>query len=207
MTKDKATILIIDDSPVNIQLLSEFLDDYYHVFFATNGEKGLELARNKKPDLILLDIMMPVMDGYQVCMELKASEATHHIPVIFITAMSSIEAEARGFKLGASDYITKPFNPDLVLLRVRNHLELKNQRDVLEQRTIKLEKALAEIKVLQGIIPICAQCKKIRNDQGYWQQLEVFIRDHSEAEFSHSICPGCMKELYPQQYVKIYPDK
>ncbi len=131
MTQDKASILIIDDSPVDIQLLSEFLDDY-HLFFATNGEKGLEIALNKKPDLILLDIMMPGMDGYQVCMALKADEMTRQIPVIFITAMSSVAEEARGLEIGAIDYITKPISPPIVKIRVRNHLELKRYNDMLE---------------------------------------------------------------------------
>lgn len=207
MTKANARILIVDDTPANIQILDEALQTEFDVYFAMNGNEALQKAESLQPDLILLDIMMPIMDGFEVCRNLKEKEQFRNIPIIFITALGRPEEESRGLKLGAADYITKPFNPDLVLLRVRNHLELKRQRDVLEQRTIELEKALAEIKVLKGIIPICAQCKKIRNDQGYWQQLEVFISDHSEAEFSHGICPDCMKELYPQQYAKLYPEK
>jgi len=205
MNRDKAIILIVDDTPANIQILDEVLQTEFDVYFSLNGTDALQKAGALQPDLILLDIMMPVMNGFEVCGHLKANEQFKNIPIIFITALGHPEDESRGLKLGATDYITKPFNPDLVLLRVRNHLELKNQRDVLEQRTMELEKALAEIKVLKGIIPICAQCKKIRDDQGYWQQVEVYIRDHSDAEFSHSLCPCCVKDLYPEQYAKVYP--
>ena len=148
MSKDRATILIIDDSPTNIQILSEFLDDDYHVYFATNGEKGLELARNKKPDLILLDIMMPGMDGYQVCMQLKSAEATRQIPVIFITAMSSIDEEARGLEIGAIDYITKPISPPVVRIRVRNHLELKRHSDMLKLLGEELARKNRQLEIL-----------------------------------------------------------
>lgn len=207
MTGANAKILIVDDTPANIQILDEVLHAEFDVYFALNGNDALQKVEALQPDLILLDIMMPVIDGFEVCRNIKENEKSKNIQIIFITALGQPEEESRGLKLGAADYISKPINPDLVLLRVRNHLELKSRRDALEQRTIELEKALAEIKVLKGIIPICAQCKKIRDDQGYWQQLEVFIRDHSEAEFSHGLCPACIKELYPQQYARLYPDK
>ncbi len=148
MTKDRAAILIIDDSPLNIELLNQLLNDDYDVFFATTGEKGLELARDRKPDLILLDIMMPGMDGYQVCMSLKASEPTRQIPVIFITAMSSIEEEARGLEVGAIDYITKPISPPIVKIRVRNHLELKRHSDMLELVGEELARKNRQLEVL-----------------------------------------------------------
>jgi PleD family two-component response regulator len=197
MSQDKAKILIVDDTPTNIQILNETLEKDHKIFFALNGSEALKKVESLQPDLILLDIMMPVMDGFDVCRKLKEHELYKNIPIIFITALDQPDEESRGLRLGAADYVTKPFNPDIVMLRVRNHLELKRQRDALEQRTMELEKALAEIKVLRGIIPICAACKNIRDDQGYWQQIEVYIRDHSEAEFSHSICPACAKELYP----------
>jgi CheY-like chemotaxis protein len=207
MDRAKAKILVVDDTPVNIQVLNEALDKEFDVFFALNGNEALQKAQELEPDLIMLDIMMPEMDGFEVCRRLKGNDRLRNIPVIFITALSQTKEESQGLALGAADYISKPFNPDLVLLRVRNNLELKNQRDILELRTRELEKALAEIKVLQGIIPICASCKKIRDDQGYWQQLEIYIRERSEAEFSHAICPSCARELYPQQYAVMFPEE
>jgi DNA-binding response OmpR family regulator len=205
MTQGIVKILIVDDTATNVQILHEALKNEFKTFFALNGHDALQQARSIAPDLILLDVMMPGMDGFEVCRQLKDDVLLREIPVIFITALGQSEEESKGLRLGAADYITKPFNPELVLLRVHNHMELKNRRDALEQRTRELEKALDEIKVLQGIIPICAACKKIRDDQGGWQQMEVYIAEHSDAEFSHSICPGCMKELYPQQYAKLYP--
>ena len=125
-------ILIIDDTPANIQILNAILKDQYQIFFATHGKIGLEIARREQPDLILLDIMMPGMSGYDVCSQLKNSEKTHNIPIIFITAMVNPEEEARGLEAGAIDYLTKPVSPPIVRMRIRNHLELKRQRDMLE---------------------------------------------------------------------------
>ena len=124
-------VLIIDDLPTNIQVLSEILENEYEIFFATSGKEGLEIAQAEHPDLVLLDIMMPEMDGFEVCRRLKEDPATQSIPVIFVTAMRSAEDEAKGLELGAIDYITKPVTPIIVKMRVRNHMELKRHRDIL----------------------------------------------------------------------------
>jgi len=127
-------ILIVDDVPDNIRVLSRMLvDDGHQVSAATNGRAALKLAASCAPDLILLDVMMPEMDGYQVCAALKADALLKAIPVIFITALSDAEDETRGLALGAVDYIAKPFKEAIVRLRVRTHLELKRQRDILSQ--------------------------------------------------------------------------
>ncbi len=127
-------VLIVDDTPDNISILSEILKDHYDVAVAINGQRALKIAAMDPPiDLILLDIMMPEMNGYEVFDKLKANSKTANIPVIFVTALASIQNEARGLELGAVDYITKPFNPALVRARVKNHLELKNYRDKLEE--------------------------------------------------------------------------
>ncbi|HVN95760.1 MAG TPA: hypothetical protein VMT62_04990, partial [Syntrophorhabdaceae bacterium] len=110
-------------------------------------------------------------------------------------------------ELGAVDYITKPFNPAVVKLRVKTQLQLKLQRDALTLRNIELQEALAKIKTLSGFIPICASCKKIRDDRGYWNQLENYIREHSDADFTHGYCPDCMKKLFPEYYEKTYGDE
>lgn len=127
-------ILIVDDIPDNIRVLSRMLvDDGHQVSAATNGRAALKLADSCAPDLILLDVMMPEMDGYQVCAALKADPLLQAIPVIFITALTDTEDETRGLALGAVDYIAKPFKEAIVRLRVRTHLELKRQRDLLSQ--------------------------------------------------------------------------
>ena len=132
--KVKLKILIVDDVPANIKVLWEIIKTDYTISVTTNGTRCLEIVRSETPpDLILLDIMMPNMDGYQVCQVLKADPQTSSIPIIFITALSGAEDEAKGFKLGAVDYIVKPFNPAIVKARVKTHLELKQYRDSLEK--------------------------------------------------------------------------
>lgn len=127
-------VLIVDDTPANIHILMGILKEQYIVSAAINGERALKLATaDPPPDIILLDIMMPGMDGYEVCARLKADPKTMNIPVVFITALTSDENEAKGLELGALDYIAKPFNPALVRVRVQNHLELKKYRDQLEE--------------------------------------------------------------------------
>jgi response regulator RpfG family c-di-GMP phosphodiesterase len=144
------------------------------------------------------------MDGYEVCRQLKGSPHTRDIPIIFISAMDAVEDKVKGFTLGGVDYITKPFRMEEVLARVTTHLALRSLQLELEEKNTNLaetnaalERALGEIKTLRGILPICCSCKKIRDDQGYWNQIEVYIRSHSQAEFSHGICPDCAQKLYP----------
>ena len=123
--RQPATVLVADDSETNILVLREFLGDAYDIVTATDGWEALRRIGEDPPDLVLLDIMMPGMDGYQVCERLKADEGTAEIPVIFITALDDVAAESRGLELGAIDFITKPFNPGIVKARVRNHIALR----------------------------------------------------------------------------------
>lgn len=146
MAVRQCSILIVDDLKTNIDILVDCLADDYDVRIATDGESALEQVNEEKPDLILLDIMMPGIDGYEVCRRLKENEKTKTIPVIFLTAMNDACDEAKGLCLGAADYVTKPFNPELVKARVRNHIELKSHRDNLEElvreRTCEVENLL-----------------------------------------------------------------
>lgn len=144
------TILVVDDHPANIDVLSGLLRDHYRVKGARNGKIALAIAaKEPKPDLILLDVMMPEMDGYEVCQILKENPLTTRIPVIFVTAKSEVEDEERGFLLGAVDYITKPISPPVVLARVKTHLQLYDQARHLEglvrQRTKELQDTRLEI--------------------------------------------------------------
>jgi len=141
-------ILIVDDEPANIKVLGEMLMHDYQISFAGSGEEAISLASSTAPDIILLDILMNGMDGYEVIKVLKKKEKTRNIPVIFITAKNSEEDEAQGFELGAVDYITKPFSISIVQARVKTHLELKKNQDFLEwllrERTQELENAHKE---------------------------------------------------------------
>ena len=133
MSELRAKILIVDDVPSNVHVLSRILRDDYDIYFATGGEKALELVQARRPDLVLLDIMMPGMDGFEVCTRIKENPASADIPVIFISARGEVEDETRGLQVGAIDFITKPISPPIVQARVRNHILLKRQADLLRQ--------------------------------------------------------------------------
>ena len=140
----KPTILVVDDTPENLSLMSELLQDLYLVKVAPNGERALKIARsNAPPDLVLLDIMMPGMDGYAVCRELKTDPRTRDIPVIFLTALTDAADEEMGLALGAVDYITKPISPPIVQARVKAHLTLKEAADFLRDQNAFLEQEVA----------------------------------------------------------------
>jgi putative two-component system response regulator len=195
-------VLIVDDTPENIQVLMETLRDEFVIVAAKNGEKALRLAlAEPRPDIILLDIMMPGMDGYAVCERLKADARTRDIPVVFITALIDEEDEARGLAMGAVDYITKPFRPGLVKARIHNHLELKMHRDRLEDlvqmRTREL--ALLQETTIETLATL-AECRDadtgghIKRTQHYVQTLAEHVR-HREP-FARTLDPGTIKLLY-----------
>lgn len=153
---EKKTILVVDDTPDNLSLMSGLLKDDYKVKVANNGEKALKIAAtDPQPDLILLDIMMPGMDGYEVCQFLKRNPATVNIPVIFLTAKVEVEDEKKGLELGAVDYLTKPVSPPIVLARVKNHLALKAHADFLRDKSDFLEAEVAkrtrEVMAIQDV--------------------------------------------------------
>ena len=152
----KSTILVVDDTPDNLKLISGLLKDTYKVKIATNGESALEIAQSTaQPDLILLDIMMPEMDGYEVCSRLKTDSHTAHIPVIFLTAKTEVSDETKGLEMGAVDYISKPINPLILLSRVKIHLTEKKMHDFLNDENSFLEnevkKRTAEINAIQDV--------------------------------------------------------
>jgi PleD family two-component response regulator len=186
-------ILAIDDNSQNLQLVAGLLSDNLacDLCFATSGVEALDAMATLTPDLILLDVNMPGMNGYEVCEKIRASEILREIPVIFLTAQRDSDFIVRGFEAGGSDYVVKPFNGRELLARVQVQLELKFKRDELKHRNEELEEAISRIKRLEGIIPICMYCKKIRDDSSSWQQIERYITEHSEAFFSHGICPDC----------------
>jgi diguanylate cyclase (GGDEF)-like protein len=136
MDAPRQSILLVDDASANLEALNAVLGGDYELIFATSGQEALDLARDQLPDLILLDVMMPGMDGYEACRQLKADERTGGIPVIFVTAMDHEEDEAAGLDAGAIDYLTKPIRASIVKARVRNHLDHKRAHDLLESLSI-----------------------------------------------------------------------
>lgn len=190
-------VLIVDDMPFNVKVLNETLKHDYRIEVAINGAKALERARcEPQPDLILLDVMMPNMDGYEVCRRLKSDPLTESIPVIFVTAKDDEAAEEQGFELGGVDYITKPFSLAVVKMRVRTHLQLKRQADALEQ--------LAYIDPLTGI-PNRRQFMEIL-EREYWRALRedsalsvlMIDVDHFKAyndHYGHGAGDDCLRQV------------
>ena len=210
-------ILIVDDDAITRTLLKNMLhsDGYTDLVDVDSGEAALDAVAQRSPDLILLDIQLPGIEGYEVCRIIREEHGNDDVPIVMITGAEaeSDTALTTSFRTGATDFISKPVRPLELLSRVRAALSIKQARDALKQelerriiaeqekeRTIaELQEALQTIKTLNGLLPICASCKKVRDDSGYWSQIENYICDHSDAEFSHSICPECtekyMKEL------------
>jgi adenylate cyclase len=194
----KAGILIVDDQEADVALVEHMLRRAGYVSITSTmdpGEVAGLHARNGY-DLILLDLEMPAIDGFQVMEALKAAGPEDYLPVLVLTALPA--HKLRALEAGAKDFVGKPFDLAEVLARVHNmlevrllHSETKGHRQALQQQNEELQKALEKVKLLSGLLPICAWCKKIRDDQGYWNAIEHFISQHSEAEFTHGICPDC----------------
>lgn len=204
---EKPTILVVDDTPDNLTLMSGLLKDMYRVKVSNRGVKALEIASTvPQPDLILLDIMMPEMDGYEVCRQLKANPDTESIPVIFLTAKNETEDEAHGLQLGAADYLTKPVNPAILLARVKNHLQLKVHADFLEDKNKFLEQEIRrrtqEVTQVQDVtIMVLASLAEtrdsdtgnhIRRTQYYVRALAEKLREEEQ-----------YKELLTDQYIDV----
>ena len=191
-------ILVVDDARENLLLLTKCLESAgYEVRPATSGKAALEGASKYLPDLVLLDINMPEMDGYQVCESFKRDEKLKDIPIIFVSALDAPSDKVKAFKVGGVDYVTKPINFEEVRARVSTHLKIAHLQNENRKTIEELRKALGEVKALKGLLPICSNCKKIRDDGGYWSSVESYVSAHSDAEFSHSVCPDCMTSLYP----------
>ena len=207
--KPIATVLVVDDTPDNLSLMGGLLRDHYHVKVANQGEKALKIAQGEQPpDLILLDIMMPGMDGYEVCRRLKANLHTRDIPVIFLTARADMEDERQGLALGAVDYITKPISPPILLARVATHLALKASADFLRDKSAYLEREVAlrtlEVQAIQDVTIMAmtslAETRNnetgnhIRRTQLYVKALAEHLRDHPR--FAHVLTDRMVDLLY-----------
>jgi len=182
-----AGILIVDDQEVNVLLLERMLRGagYVSITSTMDPNEVCELHRKNRYGLILLDLLMPGMDGFKVMEGLKEIEEDSYLPVLVITAQP--DQKLRALRAGAKDFVSKPFDLAEVLARVHNMLEVRLLH-------AGLQKALEDVKLLRGLLPICMWCKKIRDDQGYWNAIEHYLGQHSEAEFSHGICPDCKRK-------------
>ncbi len=185
-------VLIVDDTAENREIFKGLLETDHTIYLAKNGEQGIQLARKREPDLILMDVMMPVMDGYEACKVLKEDAVTREIPLIFLTSMAEEEDEAKGLTLGAVDYVTKPVRPSILKERVKNHLELKRSRDLLKRQNEVLEERVLErtrqMEELQDVAMVAMGAlaesrdpetgNHIRRTQHYIKALAMHLKNH-----------------------------
>lgn len=194
--EEGSRILVVDDERVNRQVLRNYLAQENHgVTFVDHGEAALQVVVEHTFDLVLLDVMMPQMSGYEVCRILRTEFSLEQLPVIFLTAKGQEADILEGLDAGANDYLTKPISRGELLSRIRPHLRLVR---LYRQLGASVETKSHQLRILHGLLPICAQCKKIRDEGNQWENLESYLDRHSEAEFSHSICPDCAQDLYPE---------
>lgn len=190
-------ILIAEDDPVSRRILEATLAGWgYEVTVATDGGEAWEVLRQANaPALAILDIMMPGLDGFEVCRNVRQMSGATPPYLILLTAMSAKDDVVKGIRAGANDYLTKPFHREELRVRVEVGVQMLELRRVLADRVKELEGALSQVKVLQGLLPICSYCKKVRDDQNYWQKVDSYISDRTNVQFSHGICPECFDRV------------
>jgi two-component system, response regulator PdtaR len=195
-TQKPLRVLIVDDQESIRELLRRQLEKIGHTVAgkASNGMQAIELTGSLQPDVVLMDIEMPIMDGLEAT---KIILDKYPIPVVLLTSHDDPEMVRRASQAGAGAYLLKPPNSE----EIERTMIIASARfaDLMELRRLnsKLKEAIDKIKVLSGLLPICANCKSIRNDKGYWEAVEEYITEKTEAHFSHSLCPACIDKLYP----------
>jgi CheY-like chemotaxis protein len=201
-------VLIADDLDVNRKLLRSLLSaDGYDVIEASNGTDAFQILQGATGPIVgLIDWEMPEMEGIEVCRQTRALQGTPPIYLILLTVRDSKQDIVAGLQGGANDYITKPFDKTELLARVGIGKQMVQLQQTLTERVAELGEALLSVKQLGGLLPICSYCKKIRDDQNYWQQVESYVGKHSDAKFSHSICPQCYEDIVKPQMVQLGVD-
>ena len=238
---EKTKILIVEDSLTQaIKLQAALEDNGFRTEMAKNGAQGLQMLKDDSFDMVISDVVMPEMDGYALCKAIKDDNDLKNTPVMLLTTLSEPEKIIEGLECGANHFITKPYDEESLISRVRYILINKEvrkcqgtnlgleiyfqgkkhfinsdrmqildllfstyentlrQKRELERLNKELKEALGTIRKLEGILPVCANCKKIRDEEGNWQMMEKYISEHSQADFTHGICPECAKNLYPE---------
>ncbi len=189
-------LLVADDDPLSRRLLEHLLTRDYEVTVVADGLQAWEaLQSSDRPRLLVLDWMMPHLDGPELCRRLRQMPQVEPCYVLLLTAKQAVADIVAGLEAGADDYITKPFEPEELRARVRVGVRVLELQIALAERVRELQEALARVKQLQGLLPICSYCKRIRDDRNYWQQLETYVSEHSEAVFSHGLCPECYRRF------------
>ena len=209
----KIKVLIAEDDFLVGEMIEGALHDigYTVAGKATSGQQAIKLVQSLQPDVVLMDIQMPDVDGLEASRQIQVACPT---PIVVLTAYNTPDLVKQAGQAGVGAYLLKPPNAQdmeraiiIALARFQDMIELRRLNTELERRNRDLQAALAKVKLLSGLLPICASCKKIRDDGGYWHQVEVYIQSHSEAEFSHGLCPDCVQELYPDLYADVLERK
>jgi DNA-binding response OmpR family regulator len=198
-------VLIAEDDRETGRLLKALLDKWgYEVIVARDGaEAWQELQAEGAPRLAILDVMMPYMSGIELCRKVRGMPSCASLYLILLTAKTSRDDVLAGLSAGADDYITKPFDLQELRARVQVGERIVELQESLASRVRELEEALAQVKQLRGLLPICSYCKKIRDDQNYWQRVESYLGQHSDARISHSVCPECYEDFVKPELEKL----
>jgi DNA-binding NarL/FixJ family response regulator len=208
MQSQDIRVLIVEDDSLVSEMIHGLVEDlqYRVVGKATDGRQGVEMVETLHPDVVLMDIEMPRMDGLEATRRIYEQ---HPTPVVILSAYENPQLLKEASQTGVGAYLVKPPNMRQVeraiiiaMARFNDIMELRRINSELQIRNKEIEAAMAQIKTLSGLLPICSNCKKIRDDEGYWEQVEVYIAKHSDVDFSHGLCPDCMKKLYPDSYEK-----
>lgn len=192
-------VLIAEDDATSRIILKAILTKWeYEVVETRDGNEAWQaLQKEDAPQLVILDWVMPGMSGEKICRKLRETQFLKPTYIILLTSKRNTEDVVSGLEAGANDYIRKPFDRAELRARVRVGERVVELESALAERIDALQDALDHIKTLQGILPICMHCHKIRSDKDSWERLEKYISEHTEAEFSHGLCPECMKKYYP----------
>jgi len=202
-------ILVAEDDSISMHVITTNLTQWGHEpVTAENGTDAWRILQSPgAPRFAILDWMMPGLEGPEICSRLRALNLNPPPYVILLTARQGLAEEIKGIKAGADDYLTKPYHRDELQVRVEVGVRIVELQTRLADRIVELEKALEQVKRLQGIIPICGYCKNIRDDRDYWQNVESYLSTHSEIEFSHGICPTCYDQVVKPQIAAFVSDR
>lgn len=188
-----------DDATSRIVLATVLKKDGYDVTATDDGGAAWEvLQRPDSPRLAILDLMMPGIDGLELVRRVRAIPSSAPPYLIIVSTKSEKTDVISALDAGANDYLTKPFDPGELRARIEVGRRMIEMRFELNEKVDELKQALDQVRTLKGIVPICANCKNVRDDQGYWNRVESYLNEHTEADFTHAVCPDCMKRLYPQ---------
>ena len=193
----KIKVLAVDDDPINLKFLETYLsrEKKLDVSLAGGGEEALGRIKSGPPEILLTDWMMPGVDGITLCREIRRLEtADEYTYIIILTGKTRREDIVEGLAAGADDYMVKPFNKDELVARVRTGVRIITGQRELRQANKELSEALAQIRTLKGLLPICMDCRKVRDDSDYWQDLETYITQSTDAAFTHGLCPECSRK-------------